>query len=93
MADRFDPQSGFPPKYMFEAKDDAAPSGHPVLVKHEHFAWRNGNQVMSVSEGDGISAKQIEAIQVAMHGVVLHRRELHAPDSGTSFELHVIRKP
>ncbi|MBC5829052.1 MAG: hypothetical protein GIW98_02535 [Candidatus Eremiobacteraeota bacterium] len=78
---------------MFEAKDDAAPNGHPLLERHEHFAWRNGNQVMSVSEGEGISATEIEAIRVAMHGDVLPRRELHAPDSGRSFELHVIPKP
>ncbi|MEO6835635.1 MAG: hypothetical protein ABI231_06990, partial [Candidatus Tumulicola sp.] len=87
LADRYDPQDGLPPKYMFEALDPA-PDGRPVLVKHEHFAWRNGSQVMSVNAGEGLSAAEIGSIRLAMHGVALLRRELHAPSSGTSGKLY-----
>ncbi len=88
MAEQFDRQDGLQPKYMFEA-DGLASNGRPVLVKHEHFAWRNGNQVMMATQSDGISAPEIEAIQAAMRGVALPRRELHAPDTGTTMKLYV----
>lgn len=92
IADRFDPQSQLPSKYMFEAKDPA-PDGRPVLVKHEMFAWRNGNQIMTVVEGRGISGSEIKAIRAAMHGVVLAQRGLHVPASGTSLKFLRITKP
>jgi len=92
IADRFDPQVGMPGKYMFEARDPR-PDGRPVLVKHERFVWRNGNQVMEAIEGDGINASEIETIRAAMHGIALPRRELHAPDSGTNSKLYRIGKP
>jgi hypothetical protein len=88
MAEQFNPRDGLQPKYMFEA-DGPASNGRPVLVKHEHFAWRNGNQVMMATQSDGISAREIEAIQEAMRGVALPRRELHAPDTGTTMKLYV----
>lgn len=89
IAEPFDLQSGLPSKYMFEAKAPA-PDGRPILVKHEHFAWRNGNQMMSATEGDGISAAEIEAIRVAMRGIALPRRALHAPDTGTSYKAIIL---
>lgn len=93
LADQFDPQAGPPPKYMFQDMGPA-PDGRPVLVKHEHFAWRNGNQVMTVSEDDNISAREIEGIRVAMGGVALPRAETRrALDSRTSIKLHLIPKP
>lgn len=92
IADRFDPQSESPSKYIFEAKEPG-PDGRPVLVKHEHFAWRNGSQIMTAVEGGGISASEIAAIRIAMHGVALPRREPRAPESGTSLKLYLITKP
>jgi len=93
MADRFDPQTGPAPKYIFEDKGQA-PDGHAMLVKHQHFAWRNGNQVMTATEGAGLSAPEIEAIRVAMRGVALPRAETRAQlGSGTLVKLHLIPRP
>jgi len=91
VAERFDPQSGFPPKYMFEPKPPA-PDGHPVLTKYEHFAWRNGNQMMSATADEGISAPEIAAIRLAMSGIALPRRELHGPDKGTSYKFIILNR-
>lgn len=88
-AERYNPREP-PARYMFEAKDPTA-DGRPVIIKHEKFAWRNGNQTMTVVEGEGITASEIEAIRVAMHGVALPTRELHTPTSGTRFI--ILRKP
>lgn len=56
-----------PSKYIYENKGvDSA--GNPILVKQEHFVWRNGDQVMSAIASDGISAAEIAAIAAAMHG-------------------------
>jgi len=82
MAERFDPRGEAPGRYLFEAKDPTA-DGRPVIVKHERFTWRNGDQTMTAVEW-GITASEIAAIQAAMHGVSLPRRELHAPGSGTT---------
>jgi hypothetical protein len=92
LADRFDPRAGMPGKYMFEARDPGS-DGRPVLIKHERFAWRNGDQIMTAIENEDVSASEIDAIRVAMHGVALPRRELHAPDPGTSHTLYRIDKP
>ncbi len=91
-AERFDPQAAPIGRYLFEARDPDV-NGRPVLIKHERFAWRNGDQTMTAVEGDGINAAEIAAIRSAMRGTVLPRRELHAPDSGTSAKLYIIPKP
>ncbi|MDQ6929200.1 MAG: hypothetical protein M3126_00860 [Candidatus Eremiobacteraeota bacterium] len=88
-AERYDPQGEMPGKYMFEARDPG-PDGRPVLVKHEQFAWRNGDQEMTITQSEDISASEIETIRVAMRGVPLPRRELHAPDRGSNFKVHVL---
>jgi len=92
LADRFDPQGEMVGKYMFEARDPG-PDGRPVLIKHERFAWSNGDQIMTAIENEDVSATEIDAIRIAMHGVALPRRELHAPDPGTSHRLYRIDKP
>jgi hypothetical protein len=89
LADRFDPRGEMVGKYMFEAQDPG-PDGRPVLVKHERFAWRNGDQIMTAVATEDISPAEIDAIRVAMHGVSLPRRELHAPNPGTSRTLYRI---
>jgi hypothetical protein len=57
------------PKYMFDG-DELGPNGLPK--RHEHFTWRNGDQSMSATEGDGLSAREIRAIVAAMHGTAQH---------------------
>lgn len=84
IADRFDPRTGLPAKYLFEARNPA-PDGRPVIVRRENFAWRNGSQIMSVAEGDGISASEIRAIRVAMHGTALSLPESRDRKFGGSF--------
>jgi hypothetical protein len=69
LADRVDPRQGPPSRYIFEDRGER--NGHEVLVRHENFAWRNGDQVMSAVAGEGISASQIATIRSAMHGVTL----------------------
>jgi hypothetical protein len=69
-------------KYVFEY--DALKHRRIILVRHENFAWRNGDQVMTVSEGDGISPSEIEAIRSAMRGVALPRYYSPGPAAGAS---------
>jgi hypothetical protein len=58
----------FPPgKYVFEDRG-VDKTGNPILVKHERFMWRNGDQQMTIIAGAGINAAEILAIQNAMHG-------------------------
>jgi hypothetical protein len=80
-----------PPHYVFEAKDPA-PDGRPVLIRHELFAWRNGNQVLTAIAGSDISATEIVAIQSAMHGTPVARRAVYSAASGPVF-FRVLRKP
>jgi hypothetical protein len=89
LADEFDPKSSPPGKYIFEAKDSTA-DGRPVLVKHEIFYWRNGDQVMSAIEGEGISGREIEAIRIAMHGIALPGRWPYRPEPGDSLKFYTI---
>lgn len=67
LADRYDPRTGPPGKFMFEDTGKMR-DGLPVLIKHRHFEWRNGDQVMSATDGPEISAAEIRAIAAAMHG-------------------------
>lgn len=89
LADKYDPRNGLPGKYMFEAKDPG-PDGRPVLVRHLHFAWRNGDQMMSAIADAGISANEILAIEHAMHGVPLQLRDLHMPQTGSRSKVYVV---
>lgn len=88
IAEPYDPHGEMPGRYMFEATDTLK-NGRPVLLKHEHFAWRNGNQMMSATEGNGLSAAEIGSIRRAMHGVPLRLRALHAAPSGGPMKVHV----
>lgn len=91
-ANKYDPQGEMPAKFMFEARDPG-PDGRPVLVKHEQFAWRNGDQELTITQSQDVNAREIEAIRVAMHGIVLPRRNLHAPEHGSTSTLHVLPHP
>lgn len=92
VADRYDPRARPLGKYAFEVPDPA-PDRKIVLIKHERFAWRNGDQLMHAVTGAGVSAREILAIQTAMHGVPVPLRELHSPDTSPIRTLRVIRKP
>lgn len=89
IAEPYDPHGEMPGKYMFEATDTLK-NGRPVLLKHEHFAWRNGGQMMSATEGNGLSAAEIGSIRRAMHGTPLRLRPLHTPPSGSPMKVHVL---
>jgi hypothetical protein len=83
MADQFDARTGPQPKYIFDADSLTVHGGHVAMAKHQNFAWRNGNQVMTVV-ADGISAREIEAIRVTMRGVPLPLAQTRAAlNSGT----------
>lgn len=90
-AARYDPNAP-PAKYLFEAKDPA-PDGRPVIVRHEQSAWRNGDQLMTVTQGSGISAPEIAAIRSAMRGAPVAMRDLHAPSARGPATFQVIPKP
>ena len=90
LADKYDPRNGLPGKYMFEAKDPGA-DGRPVLVRHEHFAWRNGDQIMSATAGPGITRDEILKIERAMNGVPLALRNLHMPQTGSQSKVYILR--
>ena len=89
-AERFDPRFGPPPALMFE--DDS--TGGRMLVKHRHFAWRNGTQLMTVDEDPSLGAGEIEAIRTAMGGVPIRgavtARELN---EGTLIRRIVVAAP
>jgi hypothetical protein len=69
LAERVDPREAPPSKYMFE--DLGERNGREVLVRHDRFTWRNGDQAMSAIAGDGISDGEIVAIREAMRGTVV----------------------
>jgi hypothetical protein len=75
LADIFEPRTGPPPKYIFDA-DEIGPNGLPK--RHMNFAWRNGNQEMSIVQDANISAAEIGAIRIAMHGILLRPSATHA---------------
>jgi hypothetical protein len=81
IAEPYDPRTGPPPKYTFTGED--LPGGKVALTKYEHFAWRNGDQVMSATEGDGITGREIEAVRDAMHGVELKAWKPGDPNTET----------
>jgi hypothetical protein len=88
LADRFDPRTGPPPRYMYEDTGRVR-NGVPVLVRHEKFTWRNGDQIMSAIDGSGITADEIRAVQSTMHGVPIPVAETrNARDSGTIDKLY-----
>jgi hypothetical protein len=66
-------QSGWvgpPSKYTFEDRG-VDKAGNPILVRHERFVWRNGDQNMTMIADVGITAAEILAIQNAMHGTLI----------------------
>ncbi|HEY6450916.1 MAG TPA: hypothetical protein VIX60_09590 [Candidatus Cybelea sp.] len=70
LADRFDPRQGPPSKYMFEGMDRIQ-NGRELIVRHENFTWRNGDQSMSAVAGEGISASEIAGVRHAMGGIAV----------------------
>ena len=90
-AERFDPHSAPPVHYIYEPID--LPGGRVRLLKHEHFAWRNGDQVMMAVAGSELSVKEIMTIARAMNGQMLPRISNTAPRGGSSVKLYVIPKP
>jgi hypothetical protein len=79
LADDYDLRTGPPPKYIFNA-DEIGPNGLPK--RYRNFAWRNGNQEISILEDANINSSEIRAIRTAMHGAPLRfattRAELNA---------------
>lgn len=91
IADPYDPNER-PPKYIFET---GAPDAHgrPVLIKHENFAWHNGDQLMTVTAGPDLTAAEIRNIKSAMHGLPVAQRALHSPFTPKTMRLRVLVKP
>ncbi len=77
-----------PSKYSFEDRGTDK-AGNPILVKHERFVWRNGDQIMTAIAGDGITPAEIAAIQAAMHGTPLHT--VWPPQHGADEAITMIR--
>jgi hypothetical protein len=76
LADGFDAREGPPSNHIFE--DLGERNGREILVKHDKFTWRNGNQVMSAIADEGISAAEIARVRAAMHGVDVTGFQQHA---------------
>jgi hypothetical protein len=91
IAERYDPKGELPGAYTLEARD--LPGGSVRLIKRAKFAWRNGDQMMSVTEGDGITAAEIGAIRDAMNGIALQTRDPKAPHTGHDVKFMRIPKP
>lgn len=69
VAERFDSRQGPPSKYIFA--DLGERNGHALLVRHERFVWRNGDQIMSAVADDRLSPREIARIRAAMSGIPL----------------------
>ncbi len=73
--------------YMWQTVEDAhgnvvTVKGHPELIRHEAFFWRNGDQVMSAFTGDGIKREEIAAIRRAMSGTAIPTVRTKGPQGG-----------
>jgi hypothetical protein len=79
-------QSEIPGRYLFE---DNGPDvhGNPVLVRHQNFAWRNGDQLTLMTADEMLNASEILAVAHAMRG---HLLQLPWPDPHRLGELHII---
>lgn len=66
-AARTSSQASPPSKYTFEDRG-VDKNGNPILVRHERFVWRNGDQQMTAIADDGILPAEIASIRSAMHG-------------------------
>lgn len=91
IAEQSDPATKLASNAIYEPKD--LPGGKVALIKHAHFAWRNGDQVMSASEDVGITSAEIAAIREAMHGVALPGRDPQLMHSHGEKKFFRIRKP
>lgn len=90
IADRYDARGERPGKYLFET-GGVGPNGHPILIKHRQFAWRNGDQQMLATQGRELRTPEILAIQSAMRGTPVTMRALHSPDASSTRTLRVVR--
>jgi hypothetical protein len=90
-AESYDPRTGPEPKYMYFAED--LPGGKIALTKLAHFAWRNGDQVMSATEGPGVTPQEIDAIRMAMGGTPLAESDSGRPGGGTIVKFYKLKKP
>jgi hypothetical protein len=79
-----------PSKYTFEDRG-VDKAGNPILVKHERFVWRNGDQIMTAIAGDGITPVEIAAIQAAMHGTPV--RTVWPPQHGADVMMIRVMPP
>jgi hypothetical protein len=64
-----------------------------IVEKHEHFAWRNGNQLMQATADLDLSAAEVQNIERATHGIPVPERNLHAPDTGPNSIVRAITNP
>jgi hypothetical protein len=69
VAEKDDPRTGAPPRSIFEAED--LPGGKVALTRRAHYAWTNGDQMISVN-ANGITVAEIKAICAAMNGQPVH---------------------
>ena len=66
---RYD-EHAVPGRYVFE---DRGPDvrGNPILIKHERFAWQNGNQMTAAIANSAISKGEVLAMVHSMKGTLL----------------------
>jgi hypothetical protein len=78
-------ERALPGRYIFEDRGPDA-RGNPVLVKHERFAWRNGDQMMDATADDAISKGEILAVVRSMDGTLLSL-PWPSPHTGATFQI------
>lgn len=83
-AQRFD-INALPGRYIFEDRGPDA-HGRPILVQHQNFAWQNGDQLTTATDG-AIASTQIQAIARSMDGTLL---TLQWPSSRKEGELRIV---
>ncbi len=90
VADRYSALSLPAARYIYDA-DDVPRDGKPnPRNRKENFVWRNGDQVLHVVTSAAISAREIDLIRTAMHGIPLPRHDGRASKPVERVERFVI---
>jgi hypothetical protein len=73
IADRYSTLNGPEPRYLYDSDSAGGVSanGRPIIKRYENFVWRNGDQELRAVADSTISAREIESMRIAMHGVLL----------------------
>jgi hypothetical protein len=98
VAHRYSPTDRPASRYIYQPVNDGA--GPPVIKngklavhRYDNFAWRNGDQAITVPATPEISAAEIETIRAAMQGVSLPTVVIDPREVPSSAVIYRLVKP